>query len=140
MFLLSKIVVTLLRLVFRSLTLNQFEMKSTIFFMALLSSFALSAQDVKPTFEKEGDLLKGTYFHDNGEIAQVGYFLNGKLHGEWQMFDEEGQKLAKGSYLNGEKAGKWFFWKGEELSEVAYVDSKIANVQKWKTTDPMAIN
>lgn len=115
-------------------------MKTTILFFALICTFALGAQDTKPTFEKEGDLLKATYLHDNGTVAQVGYFFNGKLHGEWNMYDEAGQKLAKGSYLNGEKTGKWFFWKGEEVSEVDYKDSRIASVQKWKTTDPMVIN
>jgi hypothetical protein len=140
MFLLSKIVLTLLRYKSRILTFNPNLMKSSILIAAFLCAFAVSAQDIKPVFEQDGDLLKGTYFHDNGAIAQVGYFMNGKLHGEWNMFDEAGQRLAKGSYINGEKAGKWFFWKGEELSEVEYVDSKIASVQKWKTTDPMVIN
>ena len=114
-------------------------MKKSILFFAFIWAIALGAQDIKPTFEKEGALLKATYYHDNGAVAQLGYYLNGKLHGEWKMFDEAGQKLAKGSYLNGEKTGKWFFWKGEEISEVDYKDSRIASVQKWKTTDPVVI-
>ncbi len=105
--------------------------------MALFFSAALMAQEAKPTFEKEGEMLKGTYFHANGEIAQTGYFMDGKLHGVWKMFDENGNKIATGTYTNGKKTGKWYFWKGEELSEVDFIDSKIASVTKLKSEDPM---
>mgnify|MGYP003668792394 FL=1 len=44
------------------------------------------------------------------------------------MFDEAGQKIASGEYLNGKKTGKWFFWKGEELKEVDFEDSRIVSV------------
>lgn len=115
-------------------------MKTPLFIIALLLGIGLYAQSAKTIYEQEGDLLRATYFHDNGEIAQIGHFLNGKLHGEWKMFDENGAKLAKGFYVNGQKTGKWFFWEGDQLSEVDFVDSKIANVKKWNAKDPVATN
>tara|TARA_R110000868_G_scaffold82956_6_gene234022 strand:- start:11083 stop:11430 length:348 start_codon:yes stop_codon:yes gene_type:complete len=103
-------------------------MKAITFFLALFLTVAISAQDKAPTFTKDGNKVIATYFHDNGVIAQTGEFLKGKLHGEWNMFDEAGQKIASGEYLNGKKTGKWFFWKGEELKEVDFEDSRIVSV------------
>ncbi|NJB71693.1 antitoxin component YwqK of YwqJK toxin-antitoxin module [Saonia flava] len=116
-------------------------MKKAILFLAVIFSIStIYAQGEKPTFKKEGDLVKATYFHGNGEVAQMGYFLNGELHGEWKMFNEEGLKISSGEYLNGKKTGKWFFWKGEELQEVDFVDSRIVNVTKWNNSEPVVLN
>ena len=85
-------------------------MKKAVFLLAVMFTVGISAQDIKPTFEKDGKMIKATYFHDNGEIAQTGFLLEGKLHGDWVMFDNEGKKIATGQYMNGRKSGKWFFW------------------------------
>ena len=48
-----------------------------IVFMLMMSvSFA---QQIEPTFEKQEDLVKATYYHDNGMIKEVGFFKNDKL-------------------------------------------------------------
>lgn len=39
------------------------------------------AQTEKPVLEKEGNLVKATYYHENGKVKQQGYFKNGKLDG-----------------------------------------------------------
>lgn len=115
-------------------------MKRGILFLALVFSVSIYAQNQEPVFEKEADLVKATYFHENGEIAQTGCFLNEKLHGEWEMFNEEGVKISTGEYLEGKKTGKWFFWKGKELKEVDFVDSRIVSVTKWDNSKPMVLN
>jgi len=115
-------------------------MKTITFFLALFLTVAVSAQDIKPTFTKEGDKVIATYFHDNGEIAQTGEFLKGKLHGEWSMFNNEGDKIASGAYLNGKKTGKWFFWKGEELKEVDFEDSRIVNITNRESKGAVVSN
>lgn len=94
-------------------------------------SVTVFSQKPEPRFEKDGELLKATYFHDNGEVAQTGYFLNGKLHGNWVMFDDNGNKIASGTYENGTKTGKWFFWKMDNLSEVDYAANRIVEVKEW---------
>lgn len=113
-------------------------MKRTILILALILSVSINAQKQNPIFEKDGDLVKGTYFHDNGEIAQTGHFLNKELHGEWKMYDVDGKKIATGKYSHGEKSGKWFFWKNKELKEVDFVDSRIVSVTKWNNTATLA--
>lgn len=107
----------------------------------LVSGTVAFAQNNKPTLEKKGDLIEATYFHDNGAIAQKGFFnKEGKLQGEWKSYDTNGNKVAVGNYENGKKVGKWFFWSADQLSEVDYSDSKIVNVSKWKNTTPVVSN
>lgn len=116
-------------------------MRKILFTFAMLFSVVMFAQqEVKPKYEVEGEMVKATYFHDNGVIAQVGYYLDGKLQGEWKAFDREGKKIAMGTYDQGEKVGKWFFWDTEELKEVNYEDSRVATVTTWNNSNSIVIN
>ena len=48
-----------------------------LIFIALIASLSLSAQQKEaPKFTLEGRLTKAVFYHDNGEIAQIGYFKN----------------------------------------------------------------
>ena len=89
------------------------------------------AQTTKPVLEQEGNLVKATYYYDNGKVQQQGYFKDGKLTGQWIAFDEQGNKKSIGTYVNGDKTGKWFFWNNDSLSEVDYSDSRVASVKSW---------
>ncbi|MCF8713780.1 nicotinic acid mononucleotide adenyltransferase [Joostella atrarenae] len=117
-------------------------MKKSILIFAMLFSFVMVAQNVenKPKLEKEGDMVKATYFHDNGAVSQTGYYLEGKLHGEWKSYNEEGRKTAMAEYNKGEKTGKWFFWNDNTLKEVNYQDNRITNVTTWNSSNPVVIN
>lgn len=115
-------------------------MKAITLFLALFITVALSAQENTPTFTKEGNKVIATYFHENGQVAQTGEFLQGKLHGEWNMFDVAGKKIASGEYLNGRKTGKWFFWQGEELKEVDFQDSRIVGVTQRDAKGAVVVN
>ena len=53
-------------------------MKKLMMILVMAFTFGAMAQDVEPKFEKEGDKVKATYFHANGEISQQGYFMNEK--------------------------------------------------------------
>ncbi|KAA1244217.1 toxin-antitoxin system YwqK family antitoxin [Aquimarina sp. RZ0] len=115
-------------------------MRNLLLIAVFLFSGVALAQEVKPTFEKQGDEIKGTYFHDNGEIRQQGFYKDGKLHGEWKSYDTTGKKIAMGQYEYGVKIGKWFFWKGEELSEVNYTNNTIASVTTWSNKSDVVVN
>ena len=43
----------------------------TVFMLMISVSFA---QEIEPTFEKQEDLVKATYYHDNGMVKEVGFF------------------------------------------------------------------
>ena len=76
-------------------------------------------------------MVKATYYYDNGQVKQEGYYLDGKLHGKWMAYNEDGSKQSIGEYNKGTKTGKWFFWSDASLNEVDFSDSRIAEVKKW---------
>ena len=115
-------------------------MKKAILILVVLFSVGIYAQDTEPTFEKVGKMVKATYFHENGEIAQTGYLMKGKLHGQWLMYDAKGKKIASGKYVYGKKEGKWFFWEGDLLREVDFEDNKIASVKNWNESQVVSVN
>ncbi len=115
-------------------------MKQAILILAIVFSAQIYAQDIKPTFEKEGKMVKATYFHDNGEVAQTGFLLDGKLHGQWFMYNVEGKKIVSGRYENGVRSGKWFFWKNDILKEVDFQDNKIAYVKDWNNAQVVSVD
>ncbi|AWH84129.1 membrane-binding protein [Flavobacterium album] len=106
-------------------------MKKIIIAVMLLSAGVLSAQNVKPKHEIQDQMVKSTYYYDNGQVKQEGFYKNGKLHGNWTAYNEDGTKQSMGEYNNGMKTGKWLFWTGSVLNEVDYADSRIAEVKKW---------
>lgn len=107
------------------------EMKNYMIVAALLVTSLIFA-NIPPKHEVVGDLVKSTYFHDNGTVSQEGFYKNGKVHGEWVSYNEKGDKTAIASYDEGTKTGKWFFWNNKSLSEVDYSDSRVASVKTWK--------
>ena len=115
-------------------------MKNLSILFALFFAWSITAQDKKPVFEKDGDQVKGTFYHDNGQISQQGFYLNKKLHGKWLAFDKSGKKVAMGQYDNGVKTGKWFFWKNDQLSEVNYESNTIASVTTWSNKNDVVSN
>ena len=99
----------------------------------LVGGFAMAQDnDPKPVFEKDGDLIKGTFYYEDGSIRQEGTYKDGRLHGEWVSYDQNGEKTALANYENGKKSGKWFFWTENKLTEVDYQNSMIASVNSWK--------
>lgn len=106
--------------------------------MVILFTGTIYAQESKPVLELFGKKIRATYFYENGNIQQQGFFENGKLEGTWVAFDEQGNKTSMGQYSKGVKTGKWFFWSQENeglvsnLHEVDYSANKIAGIKNWK--------
>ncbi|MFN4762286.1 toxin-antitoxin system YwqK family antitoxin [Gillisia sp. Q332] len=105
--------------------------KSMLVVVAFLFSVTLSAQEIKPEFEKQGDLIKGTFYNEDGGVSQEGTYKDGKLHGKWISYDQNGKKVAMANYEEGIKTGKWFFWSADQLTEVDYSNNLIAEVTKY---------
>lgn len=106
-------------------------MKKVMIAAVLLVSGFSFAQEITPKFEVVDQMVKATYFHDNGVIKQQGMYLDGKLHGKWVAYNEDGTKQSLGEYSNGTKVGKWFFWSENTLNEVDFNDNRIAEVKRW---------
>jgi len=85
-------------------------MKKYLILLVLALSVTAFAQNIKPKYEIKGNLIKVTYFYDNGQIMQEGFYKNGKVLGKWTSYIETVAKNTVGDYNNGYKIGKWFFW------------------------------
>ncbi len=107
-------------------------MKKYMIIGAVLISGMISAQNVQPKLEVVDNTVKATYYYENGQVQQQGFFKDGKPDGQWIAYDMNGNKKSIGQYSNGQKAGKWFFWNDATLSEVDYANSQVALVKNWK--------
>jgi antitoxin component YwqK of YwqJK toxin-antitoxin module len=114
-------------------------MKKYMILGALLFTGITFAQ-AEPKHEVVGDIVKSTYYHENGKVSQEGFYKNGKVHGQWVSFDQNGKKTAIANYNEGTKTGKWIFWTDKNLSEVDYADSRVATVKTWKEEAIVNIN
>jgi antitoxin component YwqK of YwqJK toxin-antitoxin module len=114
-------------------------MKKIIIVAALMVSGVFFAQEVKPKFEVVDNMVKATYYFDNGQVKEEGFYLDGKLHGKWVSYTESGVKQTIGEYESGTKVGKWFFWNENSLNEVDFSNSRIAEVKTW-TKEVLAKN
>ncbi len=98
------------------------------------------AQEKEPTFEKAGDLVKATYYNEDGKIRVQGFFKNKKLTGEWTSFDGEGNKTQIAHYKDGKKVGKWLIWSKESLKEINYANNVIVSVNDWRSESKYVVN
>lgn len=103
-------------------------MKKYMIIGAVLMSSMLFAQEQSPKLEVVDNMVKATYYYDNGKVQQEGFFKDGKLEGQWVAYDAQGNKLSVGEYSNGQKVGKWFFWNAAKLSQVDYSNNQVAYV------------
>ena len=104
----------------------------TMFMLLISVSFA---QQIEPTFEKQEDLVKATYYHDNGIVKEVGFFKNDKLHDKWVSYNKEGEVKVVAFYNNGEKDGKWYLVGDDAVKEVTYKSNKVVKVQEVDKAD-----
>lgn len=111
------------------ITLITQDMKKCVILVAILFSGILVAQEVNPELEAVGNKVKATYYYDNGNVQQEGFFKDGKLDGVWVSYDEKGNKTAVGEYVEGVKTGKWVFFNEKNLCEVAYENNKVSTVK-----------
>lgn len=110
-------------------------MKKYLFIAAILISGFTFAQSTEPVLEAEGQLVKATYYHANGNVQQVGYFKEGKLDGKWTSYDTNGNVVAIAEYASGVKSGKWmYFSNNATTAEVDYSNNKIMAVKNKSNT------
>jgi antitoxin component YwqK of YwqJK toxin-antitoxin module len=112
-----------------------------LFALILLFTVSLTnAQDVEPTFEKSEDLVKATYYYEDGSIKEQGFFKDKKLEGRWVSYDKKGKKTMIAHYKAGKKVGKWFAWNDSKLKEINYIDNAIVSVKTWSEDTRLASN
>jgi antitoxin component YwqK of YwqJK toxin-antitoxin module len=115
-------------------------MKKILTLIALCIATIGYSQDKETTYTIEGDLVKATYYYEDGSISTEGYFKDKKLTGQWTRFDKEGNKTQIAKYKDGKKVGKWFAWNNESLKEINYNNNVIVSVNLWKHEASLASN
>ncbi|RPD96612.1 nicotinic acid mononucleotide adenyltransferase [Aureibaculum marinum] len=115
--------------------------KIAILLIVFCVSFSFAQQNEnKVKLEKKGDLTEATFYYDNGQIDQHGFFKDGKLHGTWTSYNLDGDKIVVGNYNNGEKVGKWIHKTNNVLKEVDYTNDKIEKVNSWSRESTIAVS
>lgn len=103
--------------------------------IALVFISSAFAQEVKPKFEKQNDLVKATYYYNNGAIKEVGFFKENKLHSQWVTYNEAGEKITVAEYDMGKKVGKWYVIADDTVKELTYESNKLVKVEDTKETE-----
>jgi antitoxin component YwqK of YwqJK toxin-antitoxin module len=107
-------------------------MKKLLFIALMLVSGVIFAKG-EPQLEVVGQLVKATYYYDNGNIQQVGFFKDGKLDGQWISYTESGTIQTVAEYSNGLKSGVWkYFDNAVATKEVSYSNNLIVSVINLK--------
>lgn len=107
-------------------------MRNLITAIVLLFSVVVFSQEQKIDYIKiDNDIVQATYyFADNSTVVEREGFFNkdGKLHGTWVSYDEQGNKTTIANYENGVKEGVWTYFKQDKVSVVTYKENKIVSV------------
>lgn len=117
-------------------------MKKLILILAfgMFATTVFSQEIIKNDYVQNGDLIEATLYHENGAVAQKGFYtLENKLQGAWTSYDTEGNQTAVAHYENGKKTGTWQFYGGDVMKEVTYRDTRIAEVNTWQVTDKRVV-
>jgi hypothetical protein len=101
-------------------------MKNITLLLAFIFSFVATAQSVEPELEVVGNLVKATYYYDNGAVQQEGFFKEGKLEGKWTSYEVNGNIKSIAMYNEGVKSGKWVI----DTKEVVYNNNEVVSVNK----------
>jgi antitoxin component YwqK of YwqJK toxin-antitoxin module len=103
-------------------------MKKIVLISMMMISVVVFSQD-KLKLENIDDQVKATYYYENGNVKQVGNFVDGKLDGKWISYTEEGNVKAIAQYRDGKKHGKWQYFENPFVTkEVEYKNNHIVQV------------
>ena len=61
------------------------------------------------------------YFHQNGQLKDIGYYADDKKTGEWKYYYNSGTLESVGNYTNGQKSGTWKYY---------HKDGKLARTEE----------
>jgi len=89
------------------------------------------------TLKNVTDLGKGlqkvTWQNENGAVVEEGFYLNGKKHGTWTSFDENGNKSVVANWASDKKDGSFYIMhsNGKVKYQIVYSDNKKVMANEW---------
>ena len=71
-------------------------------------------------------------YHDNGELCELSYFVNGELNGLYKSFFRNKQLWIISNYLNGQRHSEYkeYYPSGNLEAEYSYTNGKITGIYK----------
>lgn len=109
-------------------------MKTLALILALLINVSVIAQGSTPSYTKiSQNKTKVTWFYDNGQVKETGYFVNNTKDGVWETYSENGTKTSEANYSNGVKNGNWNMWneEGNLTYHIVYENGKRVIATQW---------
>lgn len=111
--------------------------------LTLILGFGLKAQNrevVREEFYANGNLklqfislgnklVEATYFFENGDVYEMGFYLDGKLTGNWLTFDVNNELQTSAYFVGNKKVGVWKMYENGRLSkEISFSQLMIAEM------------
>ena len=115
--------------------------KTMLLLLTFVVQFTFAQLHKNNQYVADGDTIKATLYHDNGMVAQTGFYTKyNVLDGHWISYDAQGNTTAVASYDKGVKVGTWMFYQGDSIKQVTYQNSDIAEVKTWSVTDTRVVS
>jgi hypothetical protein len=74
-------------------------------------------------------------YYENGQLYYKGNYVNGKPHGYWEYYWYNGQLWYKGNYVNGERHGYWeYYYSNGKLCYKGFYD--MGNRVEYNPDEP----
>ncbi len=107
-------------------------MKKLILLITILF-FSFGSFAKEPKFEMDGKTAKVTYYYESGEIKTIGFYKNGKMHGNWHSYYPDGSLDSILPYKKGKKDGEFkkYNKKGNIVGVVFYKKDALVKGYMW---------
>lgn len=89
--------------------------------------YANAVQDLNSLGGSQGEEIRGktgpwVVYHENGQLASKGNYLDGFADGVHTTYDEQGRIKTQGAYVRGEEHGRWRIWEyGETRTDIRWI-------------------
>lgn len=100
---------------------------------AWVASAAPGGTRIKTIVDLGKGLNKVTWYYENGNVAEEGFYLQGKKHGTWTSFDESGNKNGVANWNRDKKEGDCYVMhpNGQIKYHLVYSDNKKVKAAEW---------
>lgn len=78
-----------------------------------------------------------------GPYVSQAEFKDGKLQGQWTIFDSKQRKISEWGYADGERHGKWIWWlaSGRKLREIDYEQGDVnGQIREWSQEGKLVVS
>ena len=77
-------------------------------------------------------------YYDNGKLSYKGNYVDGKEHGYWEVYHSNGNLWSKGNYVDGIRHGYWeYYYSSGNLYSKGFYD--MGNKVDYNPDEPKAI-